>query len=601
MRVSRYCLMIFMFPALLFALSCAKVSAPSGGPKDRTSPVVVESEPENGSRNFNGKRITVTFNEFVVLEKINEKFMISPPVGKKPGIFLRGKSVVVEFEEKLRDSTTYTLYFQDAIRDITEGNPINNFQFVFSTGPYIDSLSTSGNVYNSLSLDPPENTLVLMHKVLADSAPLKLLPDYISRVDVNGGFRIDNIHGGEYRLYALTDINNNKMYDPADEAFAFMDSSVVIDSVKNYKPLIVEIKDTLKTKPGVRQETTPPAFEGEYRMYLFKAEKKSSYLASSDRKFPFLLVYILSVPPDTSKVEISIPDASQNAFFKETNKTGDTIKIWLTDSSLYSRPQITTLVRYPFTDTTGTLIYKRDTVTMRFLTSRTTQARAKAKKNQYTIRTGMSGGAIKPVSNIPITSETPFRDADTSRIRLYETLTAGKTRIPFTLRKDTLNSCRYILSTTIKPGSNYLFIADSAAFGNIYGEHCDSMGIKFSVRKTETYGKIIMEVKTEEYNGNLILQILDNQDNIVANGIKTPGGSWEFAYIEKGRYRIRAIFDLNGDGKWTTGDYTKKRQPEPAAFYSDELEVKENWDLNNEWVLKPVNSKDRKLRIMKKQ
>jgi hypothetical protein len=561
---------------------------------------MVESEPENGSLSFSGNRITVTFNEFVVLEKINEKFMISPPVDKKPRIFLRGKNLNVEFEEKLRDSTTYTLYFQDAVRDITEGNPINNFQFVFSTGPYIDSLSTSGNVYNSLSLDPPENTLVLMHKVLADTAPLKLLPDYISRVDVNGGFRINNIHEGEYRLYALTDINNNKVYDPADEAFAFMDSSVFIDSVKNYKPLIAEIRDTLKPKPGVRKETAPPVFEGEYKMYLFRAEKKSSYITSSDRKFPYLLVYILSVPPDTSKVEILIPDASQNAFFKESNKTGDTIKIWLTDSSLYSRPQITTLVRYPFTDTTGTLVYKRDTINMRFLESRSAQARAKAKKNPYMIRTGMSGGAIKPVSKIPITSETPFREPDTSRIRLYEALNTGNTRIPFTLRKDTLNSCRYIMSTTLKPGSNYIFIADSAAFGNIYGENCDSTGIKFSVRKTETYGKIIMEVKSEEYEGNLILQLLDNQDNLVANGLRVPGGNWEFAYIEKGKYRIRAIFDLNGDGKWTTGDYNKKRQPEPVAYYPDELEVKENWDLSNEWVLKPVNSKDRKLRMIKK-
>ena len=124
-----------------FVLSCAKISAPMGGPKDLDPPVIVKSLPENGTVMFTGKSFTVTFDEYIVLDRISEKFMVSPPLATKPEVKLKGKSLVVTWEEELADSTTYTFYFQDAIRDNNENNPINNFQYVFSTGPVLDSLS----------------------------------------------------------------------------------------------------------------------------------------------------------------------------------------------------------------------------------------------------------------------------------------------------------------------------------------------------------------------------------------------------------------------------------------------------------------------------
>ena len=118
-----------VFIALL--ISCAKISSPTGGPRDRTPPVVVESSPPNATKNFKGDKIEIVFDEYVVLDNINEKFMISPPMKKKPRVIVRGKGVNVEFEEKLKDSTTYTLYFQDAIRDLNEGNILPNFSLFF--------------------------------------------------------------------------------------------------------------------------------------------------------------------------------------------------------------------------------------------------------------------------------------------------------------------------------------------------------------------------------------------------------------------------------------------------------------------------------------
>ena len=108
--IARFSLMSIL---LIFIGACAKVSSPSGGLRDRLPPVVIKNIPEDGAKNFRDKSISVTFDEYVALDNINEKFMVSPPMKKKPRIFIKGKSVITEFEEDLKDSTTYTFYFQD--------------------------------------------------------------------------------------------------------------------------------------------------------------------------------------------------------------------------------------------------------------------------------------------------------------------------------------------------------------------------------------------------------------------------------------------------------------------------------------------------------
>ena len=248
-------LLITLF-LLLYA--CAKISAPTGGPRDKLPPVVIKSVPENGAKNFRAKILSVTFNEYVVLDKINEKFMVSPPMKKKPLVFIKGKSVNVKFEEELKDSTTYTFYFQDAIRDLNESNVFENFQFVFSTGPVIDSLSVTGNVYSSLNLEAPENTQVLMYSQLADSAVTRHLPDYISMVDNNGYFRINNVRAGSYRLYALKETDNSKTYNLPDEEFAFLNSPIKVTPEYNFIPKVIDTtvvkKETVSKEGNICKE-----------------------------------------------------------------------------------------------------------------------------------------------------------------------------------------------------------------------------------------------------------------------------------------------------------------------------------------------------------
>jgi len=608
----RMIIRLFLISALIVAAgSCAKISAPSGGRRDKTPPVVIKSTPLNLTKNFKGKKIEVDFDEYVVLDNINDKFMVSPPMKKKPRVVTRGKGVVIEFDEKLKDSTTYTFYFLDAIRDLNEGNILQNFQFVISTGPVIDSLSVTGNIYNANNLEVPEKTQVSLYRELADSAVEKHLPEYITRLDPTGYFRIDNIRPGIYKLFGLKDADNSKTYNSPDEEFAFMDSTILINSQKNYIPPPVIPKDTVpekkttgKNKTVVKDTTTVkkapvPDLIGDYRLFLFKANKKLHYLMSSKRDLKYHFTYILSLPPDSMNFEFSIPGTDKSSYFEEPNYNRDTLMVWLTDSSLYSKPLINTNIKYPFTDSLGVVGYKLDTVAMRFATPRVSKAPSKAKKKGLAIESNIQSGNLKPGQTIVFKSKTPFAQPDTTHIRMYDITQTTKKSIPYQFAKDSLLSTKYYLKSKVELGKKYFFLADSASWGDIYGMRTDSIGIKFAIKDPESYGKITFTIKN--YVGPRIIQLLDKSEKLIAQVPMKEDGKVTFNLLEVGIYRARVIYDLNGDGKWTTGDFSKHRQPEPVSYYYQELDLKPGWVLTEQlWDISVKNFKDPKLREPKK-
>lgn len=592
--------------------ACAKISMPTGGARDRVPPEVVESSPEDGAVNFRGDQISVTFDEYVVLDNINEKFMVSPPMKMKPRVYTRGKSVRVDYEDELRDSTTYTFYFMDAIRDLNEGNILPNFKIAVSTGDFIDSLSVTGNVYVSPSLNAPEGTVVLLYSNLEDTAVVKLFPDYLSRVDETGYFRIDNVREGRYRMYALKDDDNSKNYNRVEEPFGFLDSIITVTPENNYLPpepdslYLPPVNDKKKAAPApVRvirstasaaakeEEDIIPVREGAHKIIMFEAEKTARYLANSSRSKSYKLTYILSVPPDTMDVNFRIVDASDESYFIETTHYRDTMTVWITDSAVYSRPTISTILKYPFTDTLGIHGYKEDTIPMRFTFPRALRGELK-KPPMLALQNNITGGGLKPGQRVVFTAETPLREPDTSLIRLYEVAEKKRLNLPYSFIRDTSNSGKLTLNAKLAEGKQYLFIADSASISDIYNLHIDSIGIPFSVREASSYSKLELDITNS--GGKTIIQLLDNAEKLLAELPFEGDGKLTFSLLDKGNYRLRAISDLNGDGKWTTGDYFTKRQPEPVTYFPRELEIPEGWDANEKWDMSRKNFKPQRLR-----
>jgi hypothetical protein len=320
-------------------------------------------------------------------------------------------------------------------------------------------------------------------------------------------------------------------------------------------------------------------------------------MTSSSRKTRQQLMYTLSLPPDTMKFDFSIPGAGPGQYFIEKSRNLDTITVWITDSTIYNRQVIETVVGFPFTDTLGITATKTDTVQMRFVAP----GRSRTKINKlppYKVTSNISGQA-RPDARIILNAPTPFIPPDTSRIYFYEVLKDTKIRQEYSFEKDTGNSCRYFVNTEIKPGRSYLFIADSAAFRSIYGDVSDSTATRFTVLNPESFGELTLNLSG--YEGNTIIEVLDNTEKIIRQAVIKGSGKIKFPLLEKGKYRLRAIFDMNNDGRWTTGDFDMRLQPEPVMYYREEINIPENWQIEQPWELKPGNFKEPVLQKIKTQ
>jgi hypothetical protein len=212
-------LFISLLSLILLLQGCAKVGTPTGGLKDITPPKYLDGDPENRSTGFNGKEISFRFDEFIQFKDLNKELLVSPPLKVKPDVKLKDKSVKINLKNELTPNTTYTINFGKSISDLNEGNLLPDFEFVFSTGDQIDSLSVAGKALNAFDHKPlkDQEITVMLYDNLADSAPLLQIPRYIGRANSNGLFTINNIHPDTLSLIVVNDANGNLKYDPGAE------------------------------------------------------------------------------------------------------------------------------------------------------------------------------------------------------------------------------------------------------------------------------------------------------------------------------------------------------------------------------------------------
>ena len=117
-------LALFTLHFSLFTSSCARMGQPDGGWYDDDPPKVIGSSPLDQSANVHSKKITIFFDEYIKLEDATNKVIVSPPQLEMPEIKAAGKRIIVELKDTLKENTTYTIDFSDAITDNNEDNPM---------------------------------------------------------------------------------------------------------------------------------------------------------------------------------------------------------------------------------------------------------------------------------------------------------------------------------------------------------------------------------------------------------------------------------------------------------------------------------------------
>jgi len=537
--------------ALLMVAGCAIQVSPSGGPKDTEPPIVVSSEPANYATNFSAKEIVIEFDEYVKLRDIYNNFIVSPPLETRPEIVIRGKSVVMKFDEPLEPNTTFNFNFGDAIVDIHEGNPSKNFQFVLSTGNFIDSMSVFGKAFSALSSEPVEEAWVLLYNCQdygqCDSLPMKQLPRYLAKTDKSGFFRIENIEVGAYKVFALIDKNRNYLFDLPNESIGFIGNTIEAGDSNELNLVIFDQED---------------------------GNQKITKAWSPERG----LIHIAFKQP-VDQVSISALNfASKKAWeIVDYSSTKDTVFHWNT-SGMDSLKLHIHDERWDFDDTV------------------TVGINQKAEFSKLSVSTSIAKSKDQDIGKaLMINPSKPLMKYDSKSIKLYERLDSANL-VEVKMNLEFADEARRVLAVnhTWKPGIAYRLVLEQGALTDFFQGVSDSMSADFTVRKEDYYGNAAIELDIPQVAHTYIVQLIDAKGNEVKEDYVLPMDTVQdiktklvYPYIVPGKYQLKVIYDVNNSKRWESGNHLKNRQPERIEYSEKEILIRSNWDMVLDWKLEP--------------
>ena len=604
----------------IITYSCASMGTPDGGPYDEMPPKFVGSSPQLRAVNVKSQKFELEFDEFIKLEKASEKVIISPPQMEQPEIKVVGKKVVGEFFDSLKDSTTYTIDFSDAIVDNNEGNPMGHFTYSFSTGAVIDTMEVAGTVLNAANLEPIKGIQVGLHKNLNDSALVKLPFDRVSRTDSRGHFSIRGVAPGKYRIYALMDGNQNYLFDSKTEMIAYSDS-IIVPSMTPATRQDTVWKDTL-TIDTIKTVGYTRFLPDDIILRAFKEENTRQYFVKSQRDKENHFILKFSAKADTLPTLTGLNFDAKDAFVIETNEGNDSICYWVKDSLVYLMDTLQIKMDYLYTDSLEQLVPKTDTIYLANKLTREQREKLAQKeaeeKEKERKKKEKKGEKIEPEpfpflkmnvdapssmdvnKNILLTFEEPVAHIDTSAIHMSVKVDSLWEETPFIFRADSVIPRQYEILAEWEPEKEYQLKIDSAGIVGLYGLHINKVEQTLKVKKLDEYGTLLLNIKGADPHA--IVELLDSSEKVLRQQSVTPEGTADFYYLApNAKYYVRLFNDRNGNKVWDTGKFEEGIQPEEVYYLPKVWEMKANFEFEETWDIHGTPVDKQKLDEIKKQ
>ena len=615
-------LALFIIHCALFIISCARMGQPDGGWYDDDPPKVIGSTPADQSANVKSKKITIYFDEYIKLEDATSKVIVSPPQLEMPEIKSAGKRIIVELKDTLKENTTYTIDFSDAITDNNEGNPMGNYTYSFSTGEQIDTFEVSGYVLDASNLEPIKGIMVGLYDDFADSA-FKTKPMLrVSRTDGSGHFVVKGVAPGKYRAFALKDADGDFIFNQKSEMLAF-NHDTLVPSWKPDTRVDTVWRDSLHID-ALLQVPYTHFLPDDVTLLAFTMTQTDRYLLKTERKETNMFSMYFSYGHPELPVIRGLNFDADSAFVIETGEKQDTIHYWLRDTALVNQDTLRMEISYMMTDTLGALVSQTDTIDVLAKTpyekrmkdkakelERWQKEQDKKKKRGEPYDSIYREKPLEPRINLPqtmtpeneVTVEmaTPLVRCDTSMVHLYSMIDSVWYESTCVFEPVEHSIREYRILANWKPGIEYSLEIDSAAFEDIYGKVSDPYKQGVKIDTEETYSSLKITLSGIADTAQVILQLLSASDAVVKE-VRAEKSVATFKYVKPGKYYLRALVDLNGNGIWDTGDYDQNLQAEAIYYYPREIECKEKWDVSQNWnVLSTPVYKQKPLAITKQK
>ncbi len=516
---------------ILVAFGCAVPQKPQGGPKDVLPPKLLMATPANQTRNFNAKSIKLDFDEYFKLNNAYQEITISPTQENQPEYKIKQKSLVITLKDTLKKNTTYVINFGKAISDVNENNVLKNFTYVFSTGPYIDSLSITGNVTNDFTTDKQKDVTVLLFTQKEDSLLFgKKKPPIFTTTDTAGNFTLSNLHGGVYKLYALKETTTNRIYDNENELIGFSSKNIVLKH------------DTSGIKLRLFKQV-PVNFR--FIDHRFDADGK--IILTFNRRLEKPSVNIITPAALNNEKLVEFTPTHDTAYIYMRNMDFDSLKIAVSDNN---KPLDTTKL---------------------------TKGRKETFQHNLTVVTNADmGNILKPGINLEIMANTPLTSVLNSLITLKQD---SAIITNYTIIKDTANTKHLSIRYAWRQNSIYLLNFADGALTGFFGEKNKSISKKFKLDKPDNYTLLTLKVNVPDTSKNYVVELLGEHENVLHTDVIKKSTSLNYRNYIVGKYKVRITYDTNKNGKWDAGSLKENRQPERVWINPKIITLRPNFEI----------------------
>ena len=532
-----YCKSICLAFVILL-VGCAKRGTITGGLKDTIAPVLKSSAPKNYSTNFTGKTIKLTFDEYIKLKNINKQLIVSPPMVKAPEVLptTASKYITIKINDTLRPNTTYSFNFGQSIEDNNESNAFRQFKYVFSTGPYIDSLSLNGRIKDAYEKQTENFNTVMLYEIdekFKDSMVYKEFPRYVTNtLDSATTFQLENLKAGKYLLVALKDKNNNYKFDPKDDKIGFHKEYVTLPNDTVY-----EIE--------MFKEVSP-----------FKALKPGQ--ASGNR-----VVMGYEGKPNDVKVTLKKTDQILDAIVTKLPEK-DSLQIWYKPIKLDAQVKMDSL----------TLTATKDAYSEIFPIKIKNQ-----KTDTLSVRANFSG--VVPLrEKFVLTSTTPLVSFDETKMKLVK---KDSSSVAFKTVYDVMKQ-ELAFEFEKEPMQQYSLKLLPGAFTDYMEQTNDTLAYKLETKNTTEYGNLRLILENVR-QFPVIVELTDSKGSVQYSEYLEDRTTVDFNLLKPALFTVRVIYDTNKNREWDSGSFLERRQTEEVIYFPKEIDVRANWDVEQNFNL----------------
>ena len=529
----KWLLIFLIFFESLTLINCAKRGILTGGLKDTIPPVLISANPPINNLNFNSEKITLNFNEYIELKNINEQLIISPPLERKDYKIIPEntvtKKVEIEINNQLRKNSTFTFNFGSSIVDYNEGNALPFFNYTFSTGDYLDSLKISGFVKDAYEIDSLNFVSIHLYpidSVFNDSTIYNQKPFYVGNTLDSIYFELNSLAPGKYEFIAIKDKSKNYYFDQSFDKIGFFENPIEIPKDTFFLPVL--FKEITNFQWG-----------------------RAKIINDHHIEFP----YYGELGDKRVRVINKFENGTNSFFTKDREK--DTLHFWFTPQKKL--------------DSVITEVELKDSTTVVILKP------FKLEKDSLVLKIFPSNGSkIDFLDTLKIKSNIPISEVNEDLIQIFDIDTI---QIPFSTRIDKNLDFVYLNFEKL-PNDLYQIQILPNAINDFLGSTNDTIFHKINTTKTEDYGKLFLNIKRENYQNKYILELINGKGELIRRIQNNLENFYTMEYLPPGEYQIRIIKDANGNGRWDTGDYLKKIQPEEVQYLKAPINVRSNWELN---------------------